>query len=177
VGWSALATAGLGSERVAGDALFVAAAAVWGVYTVLGRRASERIPAITGVLLASVLGVALFAPVVVALQGPGVFLGWTRLAWANVLYLGLVATAVSFVTFYLGVQRAGIARAGPFISLVPVFAVVEAAWLLGEELTPLHALGGALVVAGIGLPSLLARRRRAAREPVPTPVPGLEPGR
>ncbi|HVL86389.1 MAG TPA: DMT family transporter [Candidatus Thermoplasmatota archaeon] len=164
VGWGVLRAEGLGSDRALGDGLFVLAAGAWGVYTVLGRRASDRIPAVTGILAASALGALLFAPVVLAIEGPAVFAGWSALAWANVLYLGVGATAVAFVTFYLGVQRVGVARAAPFFGLVPVFAVLQAAWILGEELTLLHAAGGALVVAGIALPPLLARRasRRAA---------------
>jgi drug/metabolite transporter (DMT)-like permease len=156
VGWGALQGARAGDERIDGDLLFVGAAVTWGVYSVLGKRAAQRIPAATGVLLASALGVALLLPVVLVFQGPGVFAGWRMLAWTNVLYLGLVATAVSFVAFYLGVQRVGVARTAPFYGLVPVFAVVEAAWLLGETLTPLHVVGGALVVAGIALPSVRA---------------------
>jgi drug/metabolite transporter (DMT)-like permease len=159
VGWAALGGVGPGSERITGDLLFVAAAGVWGVYSVLGRKAADRIPPVTGILVASALGVAILTPAVVLLQGPGVFVGWSGLAWANVLYLGVVATAVSFVTFYLGVRRVGVASAAPFYGLVPVLAVVQAAWLLNEQITPLHGIGGALVFLGIVLPTLAARRR------------------
>lgn len=172
VGWSALSRAGLGSARVTGDLIFVASAGLWGVYTVLGRRAADRIPPVTGILLASVLGVAVLAPVAVLFQGTTILVGWSGLAWANVLYLGLVATAVSFVTFYLGVRQVGVANAAPFYGLVPVFAVVEAAWLLNEELTILHAFGGAMVFAGIALPSIVARwRAMRARSATPATAP------
>lgn len=172
VGWSALTRAGLGSQRATGDFLFASSAVLWAIYTVLGRRAADRIPPATGVLLASALGVAVLAPVAVAVQGPSILVGWSGLAWANVLYLGLVATALSFVTFYLGVQRVGVANAAPFFGLVPVFAVVEAAWLLNEELTVLHAVGGALVFLGIALPTIAARWK-AIRDS--TSVPTLQP--
>lgn len=172
VGWSALAGSGLGSERVTGDFLFVISAGFWGAYAVLGRRAADRIPPVTGILLASALGVAVLAPVAVLVQGPSILVGWSGLAWANVLYLGLVATAFSFVTFYLGVRRVGVASAAPFYGLVPVFAVLEAAWLLNEQLTLLHAIGGGLVFAGIALPTMTARwkvlrGRAVASSPLP----------
>jgi drug/metabolite transporter (DMT)-like permease len=157
VGWSAFAREGLGSERVTGDLIFVASAGLWGVYAVLGRRAADRIPPVTGILLASAFGAAVLAPVAVLVQGPSILVGWSALAWANVLFLGLVSTAFGFVTFYLGVQRVGVARAAPFYGLVPVFAVLEAAWLLNEQLTALHAIGGAVVFLGIALPTLAAR--------------------
>lgn len=73
------------------------------------------------------------------------------------MYLGLGATAVAFVTYYLAVEMIGIGRTAPSLGLVPLFAVVGAALILGEELTVLHALGGALVIVGIVVP---ARPRR-----------------
>lgn len=171
VGWAALARAGLESERIKGDLLFVLSAGLWGAYSVLGRRAADRIPPVTGVLLASGLGVALLTPLALILQGPSIFENWSGLAWANVLYLGLVATAISFVTFYLGVRYVGVASAAPFYGLVPVFAVLEAAWLLREELTLLHGVGGALVFVGIGLPTLVARWKAMRRAAVPASSP------
>jgi drug/metabolite transporter (DMT)-like permease len=44
---------------------------------------------------------------------------------------------------------------------VPFFGVLGAALLLGEKLGPLHAIGGALVIAGIMTPAL-GRRKAAA---------------
>lgn len=172
VGWSVLGSLGSQSERITGDLLFVAGAGTWGVYTVLGRIAADRIPPTTGILLASVLGVAMLTPVVLLVQGPAIFTGWTGLAWANALYLGIVATAISFVTFYLGVQRVGVASAAPFYGLVPVFSVVEAAWLLGEDVTIFHGVGGALVFVGIAFPTLVTRWRALRdRRRAPTSLP------
>lgn len=172
VGWSALGRSGPATERITGDILFVVSAGLWGIYSVLGRRAADRIPPVTGVMVASALGVAILAPVAVLLEGPEVLAGWSGLAWANVLYLGLVATAISFVTFYLGVRHVGVASAAPFFGLVPVLAVVEAAWLLGEPLTPWHSAGGALVFLGIALPTIAARWKAIrARTAGPAPLP------
>lgn len=153
VGWSAAQETGVDSQRVAGDLLYVAGAAVWGAYTVLGTRISARVPAVTGILLASVLGVAVLTPVVLAVDGAPDPAAWSRAAVFNVVYLGLGATAVAFVTYYLAVERIGIGRTAPSLGLVPLFAVVGAAAILGEQLTPLHALGGLLVIAGIAVPA------------------------
>jgi drug/metabolite transporter (DMT)-like permease len=164
VGWSAARGAHGDSQRISGDLLFVASAALWGGYTVLGKRISGRVPAVTGIFLASALGVAVLTPVVLAADGVPDPTAWSRAAIGNVLYLGLGATAVSFVTYYLAVELVGIGRAAPSLGLVPLFGVVGAALLLGERLTPLHAAGGLLVIAGI----VVAARGRSSQMRLPS---------
>ena len=73
------------------------------------------------------------------------------------------STAIAFVTYYLAVERIGIGRTAPSLGLVPLFAVIGAAAILGERLTLLHAAGGLLVIAGIAVP---ARPGRAGPGPV-----------
>lgn len=158
VGAAAWASFATDRGRLAGDLLYVAGAAVWGTYTVLGGRVSARVPAVTAVLLASIVGVAVLTPIAFAHDGVPNFSRWTSTAVLNVVYLGLGATAVAFVTYYMAVQIVGIERTAPGLGLVPVFGVLGAALFLGERLVPLHLVGGALVVAGIVLPTLRPAR-------------------
>ena len=169
VGWSAVRAAGTDSERVAGDLWFVAGAVTWATYTALGRGIADRVPAVTSVLLCSAIGALLMTPIAAWHDGPPDLRTWSTAAWFNVVYLGACATAIGFTTYYLGVRIVGVGRAMPALGLVPFFGVVGAALILGEHLTPLHAIGGALVIAGIVVPPSLARRAaritRATREP------------
>lgn len=153
VGWTAMQGAGLSSARAAGGLVFVAAGAAYGTYTVLGERLSSRVPPVTAILLASTLGAVGLAPVALAVDGLPELAAWSWRAWLNVAYLGLVATALSFVTYYAAVQRIGVERTAPALGLVPVFTVVGANVLLGDPLTVLHGVGGLLVLAGIVLPA------------------------
>ncbi|MDX1611820.1 MAG: DMT family transporter, partial [Candidatus Thermoplasmatota archaeon] len=138
----------------------------YGAYTVLGKRLSDTVPAVTSILIASGLGALLLAPVALLVEGAPDLAGWSWRAWLNVTYLGLVATAAGFVTYYIAVRFVGIQRTAPALGLVPIFAVLGAALLLGERLTLLHAAGGLLVVLGIVLPGWRSRRSKA------TPPPG-----
>jgi drug/metabolite transporter (DMT)-like permease len=155
VGYSAFRTADAAGDvaRIIGDWLFVLAAILWGAYTVLGQRLAGRVPAVTGVLLACLLGVAILTPFAWAIDGPSDPLSWPRTGLFNVAYLGLVATAFGFVTYYLAVRILTLNRAMPGMGLVPLFGVLGAAAFLGETMGPLHILGGFLVVAGIVVPA------------------------
>jgi drug/metabolite transporter (DMT)-like permease len=160
VGWSAVRAAGSDSARVVGDVWFVAGALTWASYTALGRKLADRVPAVTGVLLCSAIGGTLMVPIAWMHDGVPNLRAWSAAAWINMLYLGSFATALGFTAYYLGVRIVGVGRAMPSLGLVPFFGVLGAALLLGEHLTPLHALGGALVIAGIVVPAV--GRPRAA---------------
>jgi drug/metabolite transporter (DMT)-like permease len=72
-------------------------------------------------------------------------------AWGCVAFFGLLATGYGFSWYYEGVKAIGPTKAGVFINLVPVVAVVLGHVLLDEPLSPALAVGGALVLAGVWL--------------------------
>lgn len=79
-------------------------------------------------------------------------LAHTNMSWiVPVLGLSVVAAAFAYTAGIAGVRLLG-AKVASFVGLTEVlFAVVVAWWLIGQSLTGLQLLGGALVVAGIAL--------------------------
>jgi O-acetylserine/cysteine efflux transporter len=75
--------------------------------------------------------------------------GWV--VWATVVYLGVVMTALGYSLWYSLIGRHPVSRVGPFLLLMPVFAVLGGVFLLGETLTPLIVLGGIIVIAGVAI--------------------------
>ena len=80
---------------------------------------------------------------------------WDAL-WA-VIYLGVFSSLLAQIFWVAGVNRIGPSTAGYFIYLAPVFGTVMAILLLGETFRWFHAVGIALVFAGV----YLATRRGA----------------
>ena len=72
-------------------------------------------------------------------------------ALLSVFYLGVLGSAVGFCWYYDGVKAIGPARASVFINLVPVSAILLAAFFLGETLTTSLAMGAALVICGVSV--------------------------
>lgn len=155
---------GLGSGRLAGDALFVGAAFSWAAYTLAGRAAIARFGSVSSNVFATAVGSLLLLPVTF-LGG-----GWHELAaapaqaWGSIAYLSLAGTVLAFVLFYEGVRLIGAARAASFALLVPVFGVLASVLVLGERLRPALAAGGAIVLAGLWL---VERRPVAAADAGP----------
>ena len=154
-----------------GDLLALLAAATWSVYSLLTRRISSfgypvvqttrRIFAYGLVFLLPVLLFSGFRPAPEALLQPARLL--------NLLYLGLGASALCFVTWNFAVGRLGAVKTSTYIYLVPVVTLVTSALTLGEPVTPLSAAGAALTVAGLLLSGWRGRNDERAEKACEAP--------
>ncbi len=86
-------------------------------------------------------------------------------AWASVLVLAVLCTAVAYLLYFRLIAHVGASRAITVTYLIPVFAVLWGALWLREEITLSMAAGCAVILAGTALASglvALPLRRRAA---------------
>ena len=133
-----------------GEWLIIGCVLCWTAFTFIGRRATQTLSPLGATLWASLLG-ALLLGVTALIQGGTDLRAWSPAVWASVIFLAIGGTALGFTWFADGVKRLGAARASAFVNLVPVFAVLQAALLLGERLGPTVLAGGLLVIAGVWL--------------------------
>lgn len=136
-----------------GDVLALLAAAIWSAYSLITRHISSfgypvvqttrRIFAYGLVFMLPALLVFGFRPSLAAVLEPVNLL--------NLVYLGLGACALCFVTWNFAVGKLGAVKTSTYIYLVPVVTLATSALVLGEPVTPLSAVGAALTVAGLAL--------------------------
>jgi drug/metabolite transporter (DMT)-like permease len=138
-------------ERLTGDLFFLASAACWAAYALMGKVATARFTPIGATLYATVTATALLVPFAVAEGGWASLVTAPRAALGGLLYLGAVGTALSFAFVYEGINRIGVTRAAAFVHLIPIFGVCLSALILGERVTWLTAGGGTLVLLGLWL--------------------------
>jgi drug/metabolite transporter (DMT)-like permease len=81
-------------------------------------------------------------------------------AIAAILYVGVMATAVSFSMYNWAVSAVGVGSASQFVYLTPVFASLMAVAFLGETFRGFHLVGVILIFGGI---YVATRRSRAAK--------------
>lgn len=67
----------------------------------------------------------------------------------SVLYAGVGCSALSFWLWTVAIDRIGPVRAGMVYYSLPVFAGIAAMLILGESVAPAQLVGGALVISGI----------------------------
>jgi drug/metabolite transporter (DMT)-like permease len=82
----------------------------------------------------------------------------TARGWAILLYVALAPSFFAQLFYMRAVQLIGPARAGLFVNLVPVFGALLAVLLIGEPFHAHHAAALGLVLLGIALAEISARR-------------------
>lgn len=104
--------------------------------------------------------------VALALDGPSGIAGrLTSVSWrglAAVVYLGAVATVLSYAIWGDLLRRYPTALVTPFALLVPFVAAASSAIVFGERFGPLRLVGMALVLAGLAVIVLPSVREAAA---------------
>lgn len=84
----------------------------------------------------------------------------SRWVWWCALYSGAIGTALSNLGWYHAIGRIGQSRASPYLYWVAVFGVLVSMFALNERVGWWHALGLALVVAGVRLGAAAPARAR-----------------
>jgi len=74
---------------------------------------------------------------------------WTPMAWASLLYMALIGSALAFVLLYWLLHRIGAVRSGLIIPFSTIVAVLLGVAVLGEAFTWRTAVGGVLVIGGL----------------------------
>ena len=119
--------------------------AATGIYA--GRRLRGLSPLVTAL---GALTAATIATLPIGLfQLPDHVTGWK--VTASMLALGIAGTGLAYIVYYALLSGAGASRAILITYLVPTFAVVYGAVLLGEPVTAVAVGGLALVLAGVAL--------------------------
>ncbi len=136
-----------------GDILAVLAAFVWACYSILTRKiGSFGYPVILTTRRTFFYGILFMVPALflfdfeVRLER---FTDMTHLL--NILYLGLGASALCFVTWNMAVKVLGAVKTSVYIYMVPVITVVTSVLVLKEPVTWVSVMGTVLAVAGIFL--------------------------
>jgi drug/metabolite transporter (DMT)-like permease len=160
---SELPSGNLGGLDGIGIAAGLASAVMFAAYTIL----AERVAASYGVQGALLRGFAAASVFWVLFQS---FRGWpeelfTRDHLPLVLFVGLIGTLVPFLLYLWGIERVRAERASIAATLEPVL-VALIAWLwLGQALSAMQLIGGALIVGAVL--SLQIRRPQAVLVPEP----------
>ena len=133
-----------------GDFVIFGCVLGWSLYTLIGRYALRTVPALPATAYSTFLGAASIWILDAILSPAGTpFFNYPTAVWISTAFLGLLGTTVAFSWYLDAVGELGASRAGTFLNLVPVFAVLLSVAFLGEPLTQWTMLAAALVLSGI----------------------------
>lgn len=133
----------------AGDALVLAAAFTFALFTVGGKSVTKRHDSITVNTFAYIAGAVVLAPL-------GVWLGWnfpfsalSWKAWAALVYMAAFPSVLCYLIFYYALTYISATRVSAVSYIQPLLATFLGAMLLGEAVTSGLAMGGMLILAGV----------------------------
>lgn len=152
----------LGSDTVFGDLTIIAAAIVWGGYTILSKSFLNRYSPIQfSAIMATIGSISLFLiglPNILQLE-------WTKIsasAYGGLIYSGLLSIGIAYLIWNYGIKTVGAVHTSTYQNLVPVLGLIFGVVLLNEQLTLLQYSGSGLVIIGI----VLARWKKGKKTPV-----------
>ena len=142
-----------------GDVFVLISVVSWAFYAVLTRRVPrelDRLNLVFGILVAGAVTVFPFWVL------ENIFYKPTPLIWETLWTTGFNAVFASILALFWWnhtVERLGPGRAGLFVHLIPVYTVILAMTLLGEQPYFFHAIGIGLIAIGIFLTTMLKGER------------------
>lgn len=156
--------------RPIGDAMALCAMASWGFYSILLDVANERgVPPLVAIRKAFGWALAMMMPFtawgmtesgICTLDGSFAVIlaadvNAQRFAslvnWINIAFLGLLASAASFVLWSAACRTIGVVKMTVLLYLTPIVGVVFAVVFLGESVTRLEIIGGFVILVGVAL--------------------------
>jgi drug/metabolite transporter (DMT)-like permease len=146
-----------------GDLLIFGCVVGWGVYSLFSRGLNQHLGPLQTVTWSILLGTLMLTITTLA-TGRLTVAALSAIdlpQLTSLLYLGVLGSALAYIGYYDGLRRIGATRAGVFIALNPLTAVICGALLLGEQLTTPMLMGAAVILLGIYLCNKPLARARA----------------
>jgi drug/metabolite transporter (DMT)-like permease len=140
-----------------GDLWMIVAVVIWGIYSVCGKWAMQKVSPLMATFYSGVFGVLTVLP-----------FNLTHFHVSNVntsfiaaiLYTGIISTVVCMLLWNMGVQKIGATNSGIFLNFNPIFTAILAFLILNEKLTWSELFGSVIVILGCFLFSYFASRAK-----------------
>jgi drug/metabolite transporter (DMT)-like permease len=140
-----------------GDLFVLIAVVCWSLYSIIVKKYSNILPTNTTLYVTSFIGIFILFPFsMFELRQPDVEVIFTPFSIFILLYVGLLASIVAFLSWNTGVPKVGAAKSGIFLNLLPVFAAIFATIFTNESLLWYQFVGGVIVILGVLLSSKAA---------------------
>lgn len=139
-----------------GDLIVLIAVVCWGVYSLLVKQYARRLPGYSTFLVTIALGVIMLLPFTIyELMTTSVEIIWSPSTIGAILYVGIIASIIAFLSWNNGVVALGANKASIYLNFIPLFAAIFAVLFLDEDLLTAQIIGGLAIICGV----LLANKK------------------
>ena len=137
----------LNPARLYGDLLVLLTGLSWAVYSISLKRLLNRYTPVTVLTFSTIAGTLFLFPLAL-LEFPVNWAAIDMSGWLNVLYLGLLASALAYLIWNTVLTRVTAVTAGIYLYLLPVITALIATLFLREIPGPYTIIGGIIVLLG-----------------------------
>lgn len=132
-----------------GDLIILLAMVCWAFYTLWLRELPPQLNSIGLMAVQIMIAIILLLPLYLWERQVGQAPQWNADTFWALAYVGIFPSVIAYTLYITGVARAGAAKAGLFIHLMPAFGSVLAMLFLGESLHLYHLLGISAILCGL----------------------------
>ena len=137
------------SDTFLGDMLIIAAAMVFGLFTVLSKQFLTRYTPLQFSAIMTAIGAFsltfIALPFIPATDWGSISGG----AWGGAIYSGILSIGLAYLIWNNGILKVGAVKTATYQNLVPVLGLLFGIIILGETLEWLQYAGSTIVIAGI----------------------------
>jgi drug/metabolite transporter (DMT)-like permease len=148
-----------------GDALALASAPNWAIFSVISKSVLKRYPPTVMMTIVMTIGWLLLTPVFILSDGLAQIAHLTAGGWVGVLFLGVACSGLAYIFWYDVLHEAEASSVSAFLYIEPIVTVIVAAIVLKESIVPATLIGGATILLGVWLVSRSATHANQARVP------------
>jgi drug/metabolite transporter (DMT)-like permease len=165
-----IASSGLPTWSSFGDVLAAIAIITWTTYWFISRSVRERVDPITYLACVMLAAAIVITPIAIVADGE---LEWPSAGdWFAIWSVALVSGFIGQTLVIWSHRHVESWRSAAITQCIPVMAIALAWIVLGERITALAAVGGAVVVASTGAVLVFAARRDARERDEPAELVG-----
>lgn len=132
-----------------GDLCILGCVVSWAAYSLAGKKVVSVVSPLEAVAWSCFFGMLMLMPFAFYHGLITELAGANLVDWASIVYLAILGTGLGFSWYYEAIQAIGPSKAGIFINLVPVTAVLLGYLILDEKIGLSLAVGGAMVIGGV----------------------------
>jgi drug/metabolite transporter (DMT)-like permease len=140
-------------SHVLGDFLVLVSIAMWGLFTVFGKKLTDELGALRVTAVVTLIGALTIAPA-----------GWLEMrakgfsltqvsgeAWFAITFLGVACSFLATLLYFIALGLSESQKVGVYLYTIPPMTAVFAALYLGETVTAGLIIGSILVISGVAL--------------------------
>lgn len=153
-------------DNLFGNLLVLGAVFSWALYTTFSKTLVERRGTLAALTLSVVAGMVIFTPVGLTAALSADYSAVTWDGWLGLGYLSVVTVVIGYFCYNFALSRLDASQVAVMANGQPIATVILAALILGEKITTLFIIGGAVALTGVTL-TQLSGNRLPRRGPLP----------